>query len=128
MSTTEPADRPAKPQLTGCEAILKRYGIARAFAPDRLTATIEALTLASVAASTAETHTPEQAQARQAIKDCERRLARYQVALEAGADPLVVTLVVSAWLLGFAHWFTHALVTSPSSTTSRPPPTAPRSS
>jgi hypothetical protein len=26
MSTTEPADRPAKPQLTGCEANLKRYG------------------------------------------------------------------------------------------------------
>ncbi|MFF4960178.1 recombinase family protein [Streptomyces sp. NPDC001222] len=65
--------------------------IARAFAPDRLTATIEALTLASAAASTAETHTPEQAQARQAIKDCERRLTRYQAALEAGADPAVVT-------------------------------------
>ncbi|MFE9614191.1 hypothetical protein ACFYPJ_38135, partial [Streptomyces sp. NPDC006012] len=40
---------------------------------------------------TAETHTPEQAQARQTIKDCERRLARYQAALEAGADPAVVT-------------------------------------
>ncbi|MFF3909829.1 recombinase family protein [Streptomyces sp. NPDC001848] len=65
--------------------------IARAFAPDRLTATIEALALASAAASTAETHTPEQAQARQTIKDCERRLARYQAALEAGADPAVVT-------------------------------------
>ncbi|MFD4975107.1 hypothetical protein [Streptomyces sp. NPDC058424] len=65
--------------------------IARAFAPDRLTATIEALTLASAAGSTAETQTPEQAQARQAIKDCERRLARYQAALEAGADPAVVT-------------------------------------
>ncbi|NGO08112.1 hypothetical protein G5C60_10775 [Streptomyces sp. HC44] len=65
--------------------------IARAFAPDRLTATIEALTLASTAASTAQTHTPEQAHARQAIKDCERRLARYQAALEAGADPAVVT-------------------------------------
>ncbi|MFJ9590637.1 recombinase family protein [Streptomyces acidicola] len=51
--------------------------IARAFTPDRLTATIEALTHASAAASTAQTHTPEQAQARQAIKDCERRLARY---------------------------------------------------
>ncbi|MFD0503624.1 recombinase family protein [Streptomyces chiangmaiensis] len=65
--------------------------IARAFAPDRLTATIEALTLASAAASTSVTHTPEQAQARQAIKDCERRLARYQAALDAGADPAVVT-------------------------------------
>ncbi|MGW2517498.1 hypothetical protein ACWC09_10835 [Streptomyces sp. NPDC001617] len=54
-------------------------------------ATIEALTHASAAASAAETHTPEQAQARQALKDCERRLARYQAALEAGADPAVVT-------------------------------------
>jgi site-specific DNA recombinase len=65
--------------------------IARAFAPERLTATIEALTHASATASAAETRTPEQAQARQAIKDCERRLARYQAALEAGADPAVVT-------------------------------------
>ncbi|WP_406443018.1 hypothetical protein OHB00_42110 [Streptomyces sp. NBC_00631] len=65
--------------------------IARAFAPDRLSGTIEALTHASAAASTAEPHTPEQAQARQAIKECERRLARYQAALDAGADPTVVT-------------------------------------
>ncbi|MEU6572518.1 recombinase family protein [Streptomyces sp. NPDC046805] len=65
--------------------------IARAFAPGRLAATIKALTLASAAASAAETHTPEQAQARQTIKECERRLARYQAALEAGADPAVVT-------------------------------------
>ncbi|MFF3878682.1 recombinase family protein [Streptomyces sp. NPDC001978] len=65
--------------------------IARAFAPDRLTATIEALSLASAAASTAQTRTPEQAQAHQAIKDCERRLARYQAALDTGADPAVVT-------------------------------------
>ncbi|MGW0631048.1 recombinase family protein [Streptomyces sp. NPDC002758] len=71
--------------------------ITRAFAPDRLTATITALTHASAATSTAETHTPEQAQARQAIKDCERRLARYQAALEAGADPAVVT-----------QWINHA--------------------
>ncbi|MFC3574146.1 hypothetical protein ACFOZ0_12850 [Streptomyces yaanensis] len=41
--------------------------IARAFAPQRLSATIEALTHASTAASTAETQAPEQAQARQAI-------------------------------------------------------------
>ncbi|WP_328394242.1 hypothetical protein OHS70_05560 [Streptomyces sp. NBC_00390] len=65
--------------------------IARAFVPDRLTATIDALALAGAAAITGETHTPEQTQARQAIKDCERRLARYQAALDAGADPLVVT-------------------------------------
>ncbi|WP_221305078.1 alcohol dehydrogenase catalytic domain-containing protein [Streptomyces sp. Ag109_O5-1] len=70
--------------------------IARAFAPDRLTATLTALTHASAAASTAETHTPEQAQARQAIKDCERRLSRYQAALEAGADPAVVTQWINA--------------------------------
>ncbi|MGW3493739.1 hypothetical protein [Streptomyces sp. NPDC001020] len=43
------------------------------------------------AASTRETQTPEQAQARNAIKGCERRIARYQAALEAGADPAVVT-------------------------------------
>ncbi|GAA2657773.1 recombinase family protein [Streptomyces vastus] len=65
--------------------------IARAFAADRLTATVTALSQASIAASTAQTQTPEQTQARQAIKECERRLARYQAALEAGADPTVVT-------------------------------------
>ncbi|MGW0997098.1 hypothetical protein ACWD5V_28205 [Streptomyces sp. NPDC002523] len=65
--------------------------IARAFAPERLTATITALSAASIAASTAPVHTPEQAQARQAIKESERRLARYQAALDAGADPAVVT-------------------------------------
>ncbi|MGW1915716.1 zinc ribbon domain-containing protein [Streptomyces sp. NPDC002076] len=72
-----------------CQALDR--SIARAFAPDRLSATIEALTHASAAASTAEPQTPEQTQARQAIKDCERRLARYQAALDAGADPAVVT-------------------------------------
>ncbi|MGW1802347.1 zinc ribbon domain-containing protein [Streptomyces sp. NPDC001984] len=71
--------------------------IARASAPDRLTATITVLSHASAAASTAETHTPEQTQARQAIKDRERRLARYQAALEAGVDPAVVT-----------QWINHA--------------------
>ena len=35
--------------------------------------------------------TPEQARARQALKECERRLARYQAALDSGADPAVVT-------------------------------------
>lgn len=34
---------------------------------------------------------PEQAQARQAIKERERHLSRYQAALEARADPAVVT-------------------------------------
>ncbi|MHB9854784.1 hypothetical protein [Streptomyces sp. Tue6028] len=38
-----------------------------------------------------------QAQARQAIKDCERRLALYLAAHEAGADPTVVT-----------QWINHA--------------------
>ncbi|MEV8562854.1 hypothetical protein AB0478_41810 [Streptomyces sp. NPDC051917] len=72
-----------------CQA-LDRW-IVRAFAPDRLSATIEALTHASATASTAETQTPELAQARQAIKESERRLACYQAALDAGADPVVVT-------------------------------------
>ncbi|WP_369226722.1 hypothetical protein AB5J52_39450 [Streptomyces sp. R39] len=72
-----------------CQA-LDRW-TARAFAPDRLTATIEALPHASAAASTAQPQTPEQAQARQAIKDCKRRLARYHAALDAGAAPSVVT-------------------------------------
>jgi hypothetical protein len=65
--------------------------IARAFESDRLTATIAALSAASLAASTAPIHAPEQAQARQTVKECERRLARYQAALDAGADPAVVT-------------------------------------
>jgi hypothetical protein len=65
--------------------------IARAFTPERLTATITALSQASVAASAAQPQTPEQAQARQVIKECERRLARYQAALDSGADPAVVT-------------------------------------
>lgn len=48
---------------------------------------------ASAAASAADTQTPAQAQAqaRQTVKDCEHRLARYQAALDAGADPAVVT-------------------------------------
>ncbi|MEU9479534.1 hypothetical protein [Streptomyces sp. NPDC048191] len=74
---------------TVCQA-LDRW-IARAFAPDRLSATIEALSHASAAASIAEPQTPEQAQARHAIKECERRLARYQAALDAGVHPTVVT-------------------------------------
>ncbi|MGW5479172.1 recombinase family protein [Streptomyces sp. NPDC004008] len=65
--------------------------IAKAFAPDRLAATLTALAHASAAANAAETLTPEQAQARKTVKECERRLARYQAALEAGADPAVVT-------------------------------------
>ncbi|MEU6367459.1 hypothetical protein ABZ876_17405 [Streptomyces sp. NPDC046931] len=46
---------------------------------------------ASIAASTAQPQTPEQARARQALKECERRLARYQAALDLGAAPAVVT-------------------------------------
>ncbi|MFF7971437.1 hypothetical protein [Streptomyces sp. NPDC007905] len=65
--------------------------IARAFAPDRLSATVEALTHASAAASTAEPQTPEQAQTRRASKESERQLARHQAALDAGADPAAVT-------------------------------------
>jgi hypothetical protein len=40
--------------------------IARAFAPDRLTATVTALSHASIAASSAQIHAPEQSQARRA--------------------------------------------------------------
>ncbi|WP_234537751.1 recombinase family protein [Streptomyces shenzhenensis] len=65
--------------------------IAKAFAPDRLAATLTALAQASAAANAAKTLTPEQTQARKMVKECERRLARYQAALEAGADPAVVT-------------------------------------
>ncbi|GHD95339.1 zinc ribbon domain-containing protein [Streptomyces naganishii] len=65
--------------------------IARTFAPKRLAATITALSQASIAASTAQPQTPEQARARQALKECERRLARYQAALDSGADPAVIT-------------------------------------
>ncbi|MFI1733902.1 recombinase family protein [Streptomyces acidicola] len=65
--------------------------IARAFAPERLTATITALSQASIAANAAQSQTPEQTQARRAIKECEQRLARYQAALDSGADPAVVT-------------------------------------
>ncbi|MGW1159441.1 recombinase family protein [Streptomyces sp. NPDC002519] len=72
-----------------CRALDRR--IAKAFAPDRLAATLTALAQASTAAHAAETLTPEQAQARKTVKECERRLARYQAALEAGADPAVVT-------------------------------------
>ncbi|MDF3298753.1 hypothetical protein [Streptomyces tropicalis] len=65
--------------------------IARACTPERLTATITALSQAGIAANAAQPQTPEQAQARPAIKECERRLARYQAALGSGADPAVVT-------------------------------------
>ncbi|MGY4924932.1 recombinase family protein [Streptomyces sp. 900105755] len=63
----------------------------RAFAPDRLAATLTALAHARSAANAAETLTPQQALARTTVKECERRLARYQTTLEAGADPAVVT-------------------------------------
>ncbi|MFF4137635.1 hypothetical protein ACFY1B_40530 [Streptomyces mirabilis] len=59
--------------------------IAKAFAPGRPAATLTALAHASAAANAAETLTPEQAQARKTVKECERRLARHQAALEARA-------------------------------------------
>ncbi|MEW1780472.1 zinc ribbon domain-containing protein [Streptomyces sp. NPDC086777] len=65
--------------------------IAKAFTPDRLAATLTALAQASAAANAAETLTPQQAQAHKMVKECERPPARYQAALEAGADPAVVT-------------------------------------
>ncbi|ARP73201.1 hypothetical protein LK07_29295 [Streptomyces pluripotens] len=42
-------------------------------------------------AEDAARQTPEQTQARQVIKDCERRLARSQAAPQAGAEPIVAT-------------------------------------
>ncbi|MEV5083466.1 hypothetical protein ACIQFZ_22385 [Streptomyces sp. NPDC093064] len=43
--------------------------------PDRLAATLTALAHASAAANATEMFTPEQAQARKTVKECERRLA-----------------------------------------------------
>ncbi|WP_280869171.1 recombinase family protein [Streptomyces sp. MJP52] len=66
--------------------------IARAFAPDRLTPTLTALThAAAAAAKAAAAGTPEEDQARRTLKECDKRLARYRAALAAGADPTVVT-------------------------------------
>lgn len=95
----DPADMANQPPSTCAKTSCARPWTSGSPAPwpDRLTATITALTHASAAANAAETHTPEQAQARLAIKDCERRLARYQAAIEAGADPTVVT-----------QWINHA--------------------
>ena len=65
--------------------------IARVFTPDRLTTTLTALTHATAAAARAATAgTPGGEQARRALKECDKRLARYRAALAAGADPTVV--------------------------------------
>jgi hypothetical protein len=55
--------------------------------PDYLEATCEAIAGASDRPATRST---ERAAARQLLADCDRRLARYRAALEAGTDPLVV--------------------------------------
>jgi site-specific DNA recombinase len=66
--------------------------IARAFEPERLTTTLHALAQVDQAlAAAADAVTPERHQARQQITDCDKRLAHYQRALDAGADPTVVT-------------------------------------
>jgi hypothetical protein len=66
--------------------------IARAFTPDRLTATLTALTHATAAAAkAAAAGTPEEDHARRTQEECDKRLARYRAALAAGADPTVVT-------------------------------------
>jgi site-specific DNA recombinase len=55
--------------------------------PDHLEATCQAIAAAS---DQPATRSSERAAARQVVADCERRLARYRAALEAGTDPTVV--------------------------------------
>lgn len=62
--------------------------IARAFAPERLTATLTALTHAAAAS---DGRAPEVEQARRAVRKGEKRLSHYRAALAAGAGPAVLT-------------------------------------
>jgi hypothetical protein len=55
--------------------------------PDHLEATCQTL---AVASDQQATRSAERAAARQQLADCDRRLARYRAALEAGTDPAVV--------------------------------------
>ncbi len=64
------------------------HALAMAFTPSRLTRTIEAL----ADAQQPETETDHQrAQARAILASCDTKLARHRAALEAGADPTIVT-------------------------------------
>jgi site-specific DNA recombinase len=62
--------------------------LATAFAPDHLTRTLTALADSQPAASAREA---ADADARRELADCDRKLARHKAALEAGADPTLVT-------------------------------------
>jgi site-specific DNA recombinase len=63
--------------------------LALIFAPHRLTQTITELQAAQTAPATPEPAAPGE-DTRAAIADCDARLARYQAALDAGADPQTV--------------------------------------
>jgi hypothetical protein len=58
--------------------------LAEAFAPHRIKQSLTALENAQ------PDHTPAVEAAQRAIAECERKLARHRVALEAGADPALV--------------------------------------
>lgn len=58
-----------------------------AFAPHRLTASIEAMYDAQPAEDTDSARAP----ARGVVAECDRKIARYREALDAGADPVLVT-------------------------------------
>ncbi|WP_431985003.1 recombinase family protein [Streptomyces qinglanensis] len=60
--------------------------IARHFSPDRLPDTLRKLH----AAQQKQQASPDLAEARQKLADCERRLAGYRAALDAGSDPALV--------------------------------------
>ncbi|MEU7316562.1 recombinase family protein, partial [Streptomyces sp. NPDC007083] len=60
--------------------------IARHFSPDRLPDTLRKLH----AAQQRQQASPDLAAARQKLADCERRLAGYRAALDAGSDPALV--------------------------------------
>jgi site-specific DNA recombinase len=62
--------------------------LAEVFDKDHLDATCETLSSASATRDDAEVARLEAA--RRAVDDCERRLAKYRAALDAGADPVVV--------------------------------------
>jgi hypothetical protein len=61
--------------------------LATLFAPHQLERTIETLT----AGQMIDVPDPAQSRARLVIAECDTKLARYRAALEAGADPLLVT-------------------------------------
>ena len=63
--------------------------LSRAFGPDQLTHTIRAMADAQTSGDD-DTRRATQVSARQILADCDRRLARYRAALEAGTDPALI--------------------------------------